>query len=75
MIEADLSNGGSMREIKLKGVQQLTGLAVDWIGNHIYVVDIVTKKIEVITIDGLHQKNLLSYLVKPTDIALDPTAG
>lgn len=75
IVEADINNGGSVREIPLKGVTDLTSIAVDWIANNIYFLEGHGKRIDVVTMDGRHQRNILSYLVKPTDIALDPVQG
>ena len=50
-------------------------MAVDWIGQHVYVVDRVGKKIDMVSLDGMHRKNVISYLVDPSDVVVDPNEG
>lgn len=51
-------------------------IAVDWIGEKLYVVDSVVQKIDVLELDGrYHGIALSSNLTNPTDIGLDPTVG
>ncbi|KAF4524940.1 hypothetical protein B566_EDAN012696, partial [Ephemera danica] len=51
-------------------------LAVDWIGDKLYVADALGQKIDVFEVDGRwHAIALGSNLTSPSDIALDPTQG
>lgn len=51
-------------------------LAVDWVGDKLYVADAVGQKIDVFELDGRwHAVVLGSNLTNPADIALDPTLG
>ena len=74
-MEADLASGGSLREMALPGVADPVSLAVDWIADHLYVVDGATSKLDLFSIDGRHRKNVLSSLARPTAVAVDPNAG
>lgn len=58
------------------GIQQVEGLALDWLGDNIYWVDAGGKKIEVSRADGRFRKTLLtSNLDRPRAIVLDPKRG
>lgn len=51
-------------------------IAVDWVGDKVYVADGVGQKIDVFEIDGRWNAIVLgSNLSNPADIALDPTVG
>lgn len=51
-------------------------IAIDWIGDKLYVVDSVVQKVDVFELDGrYHGIALGSNLTSPADIALDPTVG
>ena len=51
-------------------------VAVDWVGNNIYVVDEFGQQVDVFDIDGLFNSIVMSSnLTAPSDIALDPTVG
>ena len=51
-------------------------VAVDWVGNNIYVVDSLGQKIDVFDTDGLFNAIVISSnLTSPVDLSLDPTAG
>ena len=51
-------------------------VAVDWIGENLYVVDNLGQKIDIFSIDGdYHAIVMSSNLTSPTDIALDPKVG
>lgn len=63
-------------EITLPSVWEPISVAVDWIGNKLYVVDKWGKKIDVIEMDGRWYAIVLNdELTNPSDIALDPTRG
>ncbi|KAK2724586.1 hypothetical protein QYM36_001171, partial [Artemia franciscana] len=51
-------------------------VAVDWVGDKLYVVDALAQKIDVFELDGRwHAIVISNNLTDPTDIALDPTVG
>ena len=64
-----------MRAIALPGIEDPIALAVDWLADHLYIVDQETNKIDLVSIDGKHRKNVLSYVADPTDIVIDPNVG
>lgn len=67
---------GAASEITLPGTWSPVAVAVDWIGDKIYVTDGVGQKIDVFEIDGRwHAIVLGSNLTSPVDISLDPTSG
>ena len=58
------------------GIQQVEGLALDWLGDNIYWVDASAKKIEVSRTDGRFRKVLFSTgLDRPRAIVLNPQQG
>lgn len=60
----------------LPGTWAPVALAVDWVGDKIYVADLVGQKIDVFELTGLwHAVVLGSNLTSPADLALDPTSG
>ncbi|XP_039499245.1 low-density lipoprotein receptor-related protein 2 isoform X1 [Drosophila santomea] len=60
----------------LPGTWAPVALAVDWVGDKIYVADLVGQKIDVFELSGQwHAVVLGSNLTSPADLALDPTAG
>ncbi|XP_067141896.1 low-density lipoprotein receptor-related protein 2 isoform X5 [Centruroides vittatus] len=51
-------------------------IAVDWVGNKLYICDALGQKIDIMELDGSRHAILLSRnLSSPMDIALDPTEG
>ena len=74
-MEGDLSSGGSVRQVPLQGIGRITSIAVDWIGNNIYILDDILKRIDVVNPVNGKQANILGYLVKPMDIEVDPSTG
>lgn len=66
--------GGS--DLTLPGTWAPVALAVDWIGDKLYVADFVGQKVDVFELDGKwHAVVLGSNLTGPADLALDPTSG
>ena len=57
------------------GIQQVEGLALDWLADNIYWIDAVGKKLEVSRADGRFRKVIISNLDRPRAIVLDPVAG
>lgn len=63
-------------EISVAGSWAPVALAVDWVGDKLYVADAVGQKIDVFELDGRwHAVVLGSNLTNPADLALDPTLG
>lgn len=63
-------------EIAVAGSWSPVALAVDWVGDKLYVADAVGQKIDVFELDGRwHAIVLGSNLTNPSDLALDPTLG
>ena len=51
-------------------------VAVDWIGNNIYVADQIGQKVDVFTMDGKYHAIVIGFnLTSPRDVALDPSLG
>ncbi|CAB3367800.1 Hypothetical predicted protein [Cloeon dipterum] len=58
------------------GAWSPVAIAVDWVGDKLYVADSLGQKIDVFEINGKwHAIALGSNLTSPSDIALDPTVG
>ena len=69
-------NANSDVDISLPGSWVPVAIAVDWVGEKLYVVDSIVQKIDVFELDGrFHGIALGSNLTSPADIALDPTVG
>lgn len=63
-------------ELTLPGMWEPVSVAVDWVGDKLYVVDGVGQKVDVFELRGRwHAIALSSNLTNPSDIALDPTQG
>jgi low density lipoprotein-related protein 2 len=63
-------------DITLPGTWAPVALAVDWVGDKLYVADAIGQKVDVFELDGhWHAIVLGSNLSNPADIALDPTVG
>lgn len=63
-------------EFTIPGLWKPISIAVDWIGNKLYIVDGLGKKIDVIELNGRWHAIILNQdLTNPYDIALDPTRG
>ncbi|XP_017778488.1 PREDICTED: low-density lipoprotein receptor-related protein 2 isoform X2 [Nicrophorus vespilloides] len=71
-----LINLNDVYEITLPGTSLPAAIAVDWIGNKLYVADSVGQKVDVLELDGRwHAVVLGSNLTSPVDIGLDPLYG
>ncbi|CAH2090686.1 unnamed protein product [Euphydryas editha] len=63
-------------DISIVGLWTPVALAVDWVGDKLYVVDEMGQKVDVFELDGRwHAVVLSSNLTSPADIALDPLLG
>ncbi|XP_006902182.1 PREDICTED: low-density lipoprotein receptor-related protein 2 [Elephantulus edwardii] len=62
--------------LNLKYIAQPNGLAVDWVGRHIYWSDSRTKRIEVAKLDGRYRKWLITTLLDlPAALVVNPKLG
>lgn len=69
-----------IKEIISTGLPTAEGIAVDWIGDHIYWVESGLDIIEVADLDGNNRSTIISSsaehpMENPRSIALDPRAG
>ncbi|XP_048809593.1 low-density lipoprotein receptor-related protein 2 isoform X5 [Lagopus muta] len=63
-------------DLNLRYVVNPDGLAVDWVGRHLYWTDAGTNRIEVAKLDGRYRKWLIfSLLDQPAAIAVNPKRG
>lgn len=63
-------------DISMAGSWGPVSIAVDWIGEKLYVVDSIVQKIDVFELNGRYHGIVVgSNLTSPADIALDPTRG
>ncbi|ELW62291.1 Low-density lipoprotein receptor-related protein 2 [Tupaia chinensis] len=63
-------------DLGLKYVMQPDGLAVDWVGRHIYWSDVKNQRIEVAKLDGRYRKWLITtQLDQPSAIVVNPKLG
>nr|XP_049706722.1 low-density lipoprotein receptor-related protein 2 isoform X3 [Helicoverpa armigera] len=70
------SSLGSGTDITVAGSWAPVALAVDWVGDKLYVADAIGQKVDVFELDGRwHAVVLGSNLTSPADLALDPTLG
>jgi len=77
---ASMTGGGAAQSAPDFGVGggawSPVAVAVDWVGDKLYVADSLGQKIDVFEINGKwHAIALGSNLTSPSDIALDPTVG
>ncbi|XP_046995596.1 low-density lipoprotein receptor-related protein 2 [Schistocerca americana] len=64
------------KDFTLPGTWAPVALAVDWVGDKVYVADAVGQKIDIFELNGRWNAIVLgSNLSNPADIALDPTVG
>lgn len=63
-------------DISVSGSWSPVAVAVDWVGDKLYVADSLGQKIDAFELDGRwHAVVLGSNLTGPADLALDPTVG
>ena len=71
-----MNTGQEKREIPAQSLENPISIAVDWIGNNLYVVEQSGNRIDIVSIDGNHQKTVIvDYLSHPTDVVVDPGVG
>lgn len=75
-IEGSSSSGENDTTLNLPGSLTPGALAVDWVGDNLYVVDVLGQKIDVFeTKYHYHAIVLSNNITEPQDIGLDPTVG
>ncbi|XP_025940300.1 low-density lipoprotein receptor-related protein 2 [Apteryx rowi] len=63
-------------DLNIRYIVSPDGLAVDWVGRHLYWTDAGTNRIEVAKLDGRYRKWLIfSLLDQPAAIAVNPKLG
>ncbi|XP_037092504.1 low-density lipoprotein receptor-related protein 2-like [Pollicipes pollicipes] len=68
--------GAAVLKISTSTAWAPVSVAVDWIGDNIYVADMIGQKVDVFDIDGRYHAIVISYgLTSPRDVALDPLLG
>ncbi|XP_043344111.1 low-density lipoprotein receptor-related protein 2 isoform X2 [Cervus canadensis] len=74
--ESGINNPVMEINLDLKYIVQPDGLAVDWVGRHIYWSDARRQRIEVAELDGRYRKWLISTeLDQPAAIVVNPKLG
>ncbi|XP_069081387.1 low-density lipoprotein receptor-related protein 2 [Pleurodeles waltl] len=74
----DFSGNNPVKEVdlNLRYITKPEGIAVDWVGRHLYWTDAGTNRIEVAMLDGRYRKWLVSSeLDQPAAIAVNPKLG
>uniref|UniRef100_F7CLL4 Low-density lipoprotein receptor-related protein 2 n=1 Tax=Monodelphis domestica TaxID=13616 RepID=F7CLL4_MONDO len=74
----DSSGNNPVKEVdlNLKYIVRPDGIAVDWVGRHIYWSDASTNRIEVAKLDGRYRKWLIStQLDQPAAVVVNPKLG
>ncbi|XP_020846577.1 low-density lipoprotein receptor-related protein 2 isoform X2 [Phascolarctos cinereus] len=74
----DSSGNNPVKEVdlNLKYIVRPDGIAVDWVGRHIYWSDASTNRIEVAKLDGRYRKWLVStQLDQPAAVVVNPKLG
>lgn len=76
IIEVDLNNVKSSKNIISSGLKTTNGLAVDWVANNLYFSDTEMRAIEVCRLDGSSRKILIKEnLIDPRSLAVFPQRG
>ena len=67
---------GSSVTVIMENIEDVEGLAVDWINRLLYWTTYASSSIEVATLDGMHRSILINTGVEyPRGMAVDPIAG
>ena len=70
------SRSSSSSDISVPTAWLPAAIAVDWIGDKLFVADALGQKIDVFELDGRwHAIVISNNMSEPTDLALDPTQG
>ncbi|XP_059560178.1 low-density lipoprotein receptor-related protein 2 [Myotis daubentonii] len=74
--ESGSNNHVQVIDLGLKYIMQPDGLAVDWVGRHIYWSDARSQRIEVAKLDGRYRKWLITtQLDQPAAVVVNPKLG
>uniref|UniRef100_A0A8D0H975 Low-density lipoprotein receptor-related protein 2 n=1 Tax=Sphenodon punctatus TaxID=8508 RepID=A0A8D0H975_SPHPU len=74
--ESSSNNPAKEVDLNLRYIVSPDGLAVDWVGRHLYWTDAGTNRIEVAKLDGRYRKWLISSLLdQPAAIVVNPKLG
>lgn len=68
-------NGGQMRQLPISSLIQPVSLAIDWVGRNLYILDVRARRIDLYSLQHNIQHNIISYMIQPSDLTLDPTQG
>ncbi|XP_041123031.1 low-density lipoprotein receptor-related protein 2 [Polyodon spathula] len=69
-------NNGLSVDLNLNYIMKPGGIAVDWVGRHIYWTDARVKRIEVALLDGRYRKRLIATVLdEPAAIVVNPKLG
>ena len=70
-------NNVTQRTIISERLENIEGLAFNWMSRQLFFVDAVNKRIEVVRLDGTHRKVIISNdtLDSPRAIAVHPERG
>ncbi len=75
-LDPEQAAGRALVDYSLPGTWLPVSVAVDWIGNNIYVVDALGQKIDVFDVQAVYHAIVVSSnLTSPVDVALDPLEG
>uniref|UniRef100_H2YAY1 EGF-like domain-containing protein n=1 Tax=Ciona savignyi TaxID=51511 RepID=H2YAY1_CIOSA len=70
------TDGNNQKVILDKAISDPEQVAVDWIGNNLYVVETKVGRIDICNFDGSHRTGVVTNgLRNPRGLALDPTKG
>ncbi|XP_046809386.1 low-density lipoprotein receptor-related protein 1 [Lucilia cuprina] len=78
-----IKRDGTQREVIIqspewmdnKQLDWLGGIAIDWIAENIYISDVKRNVIEVARLNGSYRHVIISNVVKPSALAVDPVQG
>lgn len=72
----EAGSGSAPEKIASESLRNPVSLAIDYIGNKLYVADLGAKRIDVLELSGAHRAIVISRnLTAPLSIALDPPRG
>ncbi|XP_057682782.1 low-density lipoprotein receptor-related protein 2 [Corythoichthys intestinalis] len=75
-IDDGSNNIGAAVDLDIKYITTPDGIAVDWVGRHLYWADSKLKRLEVAMLDGRYRKHLVkTELGHPSAVAVNPRLG
>ena len=75
-LDPEKDRGRVVVDYSLPGAWTPVAVAVDWVGNNLYVVDSLGQKVDLFDIQGVYHAIVVSSnLTSPVDVALDPLSG